>query len=145
MKNFDSKLIEEDSYYRVEYAEKQSLIYVHWKEHIQGEVLKNKYLSLLNVISALQPKKWLSNAKVFHYTTLQDARWVFDYFIPNVVKSSLIKYARIEAPRSLLLLDSESLLEKITRTTREQNEVFEFRFFIDEEFALDWLLYKNGE
>ena len=140
MNDFGSTLIEEDQFYRVEFDEMRSLIHVYWKVHLEGEILKEKYLALLNIIKTFRPKLWLGNARAFHYTTLQDARWVFDYFIPGLIESSITKYARIESPRSLLLLDSENLLKKIITTSQEQDEVFEFSFFIDEGLALDWLM-----
>ena len=132
-------LIVEDQDYRVELHENHSILYVIWKRHLEGEALYEKYLNLLNIVVQFQPRKWLGNARAIYYTTLQDSRWIIESFIPQLIESSITKYARLESPRSLLMLDSVRLLDKVKHLTQGISDKFEFQFFTDEEQAIGWL------
>ncbi|GAB3194134.1 hypothetical protein ABID22_000320 [Pontibacter aydingkolensis] len=59
----DSILVADDQFYRVEMHEKTSMIYVFWKCHLEGDILKEKFLMLLKLIDRFKPKRWLGNAK----------------------------------------------------------------------------------
>ncbi|WP_299754310.1 hypothetical protein [uncultured Pontibacter sp.] len=139
MYDTDFNLIADDQYYRVEIHEKPSLMYVFWKRHVEGEVLREKYLTLLSIVKKFEPKSWLGNARAMYYTTVQDARWIFDYFLPNLLESSICRYARLESPKSLLILDSMKLQDKISNLSEAKTGELEFQFFTDEELAIGWL------
>ncbi|WP_299826341.1 hypothetical protein [uncultured Pontibacter sp.] len=139
MSESDIIVVAEDDFYRVEVHEKPSLLYVHWKCHLEGDILKDKFLMLLKLIDKFKPERWLGNAKATYYTTIQDARWLLEEFIPVLVKSSVLRYARVETANSLLLLDSLNLQEKLRSRPPIHSETFEFRYFTDEAQAYTWL------
>jgi hypothetical protein len=132
-------IVTEDEYYRVEIHEDSSMMYVLWKRHIEGDLLQERFQTLLAIIKRFKPLKWLGNAKATYYTTVQDAKWLYNTFIPNLIGSSVMRYARVEAKDSLLMLDSMKLLDKISNLPAEEVGEFRFRFFIEEEPALEWL------
>ncbi|MEJ8801251.1 hypothetical protein [Pontibacter sp. H249] len=134
------EVIAEDEFYRVEMHETTSMLYVHWKCHLEGDALREKFLTILKLIKNFKPRRWLGNAKATYYTTVQDARWLFEEFIPILVSSSVNKYARVETANSLLLLDSLRLQEKLESLPNMATGTFEFSFFTDEEQAYTWLL-----
>lgn len=132
-------VVADDQVYRVEMHEKASLMHVFWKCHVEGEVLKEKFQKLLELIVVFKPTRWLGNAKATHYITMQDARWLLLHFFPSLICSSVSKYARLESTASLLVLDSMSLQDKINSLPENSAEAFEFRFFTDEDQAHQWL------
>lgn len=136
----DSKVVAEDQFYRVEIHESTAIIYVFWKCHLEGDILKEKFMMLLSLIRKFKPRRWLGNATATYYTTIQDARWLFEEFIPALIDSSVLRYARVETPNSLLLLDSLSLQDKLDSLPKDKAERFEFRFFTDEDQAYQWLV-----
>lgn len=135
----NTRLIADDDCYRVEIHQSTSLMYVLWKCHLEGDALREKYLALLQMANTQKPNCWLGNARAMYYTTLQDAKWIFEYFLPILIKSSIKKYARLESPQSLLILDSLHLQDKINDLAQQTTGELEFQFFTDEELAMDWL------
>ncbi len=137
--NKDIFIVAEDEFYRVEIHETPSMMYVYWKRHIEGDLLREKFQALLSIIKRFKPLKWLGNAKATYYITVQDAKWLFNTFIPNLIGSSVLRYARVEAKNSLMILDSMNLQDKISSLGADEIGEFKFMFFIDEEPALEWL------
>jgi hypothetical protein len=132
-------IITEDDYYRVEYHKRHSLMYVLWKSHLEGDILLDRYHSILEIVKKIKPARWLGNARALHYTTIQDSRWIFDKFIPSLIESSISRYARLESHSSLLILDSMKLQDRLNSLPEIKSNEFEFRFFTDEGLALSWL------
>jgi hypothetical protein len=131
--------VTEDEYYRVEIHENPSMMYVFWKRHIEGDLLKEKFMALLGIIKRFKPLKWLGNAKATYYTTVQDAKWLFSSFVPILIGSSVRRYARVEANNSLMILDSMKLHDTINNLNVDEIGEFKFKFFTEEEPALEWL------
>ncbi|PTX15041.1 hypothetical protein C8N40_109139 [Pontibacter mucosus] len=132
-------LVVEDQDYRVELYEKRSLLSVLWKRHLEGEDLHEKYLTLLGIVMQFKPRYWLGNARAMYYTTLHDAGWISDNVLPALIESSITRYARIEAPQSLLMLDSMHFQDRVNIITQGLSDKFVFQFFTDEERAIGWL------
>ncbi|MDX5421032.1 MAG: hypothetical protein LPK14_02175 [Hymenobacteraceae bacterium] len=131
-------LLLDDPDFRVEIRD-SSLLYVLWKHHLEGEALREKYLALLSIVQKFKPKAWLGNARAMYYTTVQDARWLFEHFLPTLIESSIVRYARLESPQSLLMLDSMKLQDRISQLAQGAAGHLEFKFFTDEGLALGWL------
>jgi hypothetical protein len=132
-------IVAEDTVYRVEIHEEPSMMYVLWKCHIEGEELKERFQTLLGIIKQFKPQRWLGNAQASYYTTIQDARWLFNTFIPNLIGSSITRYARVETRNSLMALDSINLQDKLNSLPEEEKGEFEFKFFTEEPPAKEWL------
>lgn len=130
----------DDQDFRVDIKDRLSLIYIYWKRHLEGDALREKYLILLRLIRKYKPKRLLSNARTMYYTTVQDARWLFEQFLPMLIESSVTRYARLESPQSLLMLDSMTLQDRINLLAQGGEAALEFRFYTDEEQAVDWLV-----
>ena len=139
MENYDITLVADDNIYLVEMHQSTSMMHVHWKQHVEGELLKEKFQALLNIIKRFKPKRWLGNARAMHYTTIQDARWFFRTLLPQLIESSVMRYARIETRNSLMALDSMNLQDWLNSLPEGDKAPFEFRFFYEEEPALEWL------
>lgn len=139
MDNNSITVVADDNEFRVEIHEDPSMMYVLWKCHVEGELLKEKFQALLGIIIQFKPQKWLGNAKASYYTTVQDARWLFKTFLPKLIGSSVSRYARVETKNSLMALDSMHLQDKLEELPEEERGEFKFKFFTDEPPALEWL------
>ncbi|WP_439881100.1 hypothetical protein ACSX1A_18395 [Pontibacter sp. MBLB2868] len=129
----------EDQVYKVDIHLAESLMHVTWKQHIEGDLLQEKFLQLLDIIRRFNPRNWFGDARATHYITIQDAKWLLLNFIPSLIESSVLKYARLESTNSLMVLDSMSLQDKINALPQNKAGSFEFRFFTDEDQAHQWL------
>lgn len=132
-------LIADDEEHLVKIDQENAMMYVYWKRHIEGELFKDKFKGLLKIIGRFRPVRWLGNAQATHYTTVQDARWFLNHFLPQLVDSSISRYARVETRNSLMLLDSLNLQEKLANLSNGHPENFEFRYFTEEPQAFEWL------
>ncbi|RIJ34401.1 hypothetical protein D1627_15905 [Pontibacter oryzae] len=132
-------IAEEDQLYTVQVDLEQSLLQVRFKQHLEGSALRERLLTIKNLINTYKLRHLLKDVREIYFIKLEDANWLAENFIPDLKKSKLLRYARIEKEGSLLQLNSIQLQSKI-RDESLMYSPLQFETFVEAESALHWLI-----
>lgn len=116
-----------------------AMLVVYCKQHMESEKLQQNILAMLDLIYTYKVKYLLGNLRALHYLSVKDANWLWDCIVPAVKASSVVKWARVEDPSSMLELNSLQIKARLEAENTPKS-VLQFEAFVDEESALHWLL-----
>lgn len=116
-----------------------SIIKAYCKQHMEGEEMRQNLLALLDLIHVFKPKFILGNVRALHYLDLQDSNWFWQKIVMSLRGSSVVKWARIEDPHSMVELSTMQIRLRLEEEGIAKSEL-QFDAFPDEESALHWLL-----
>jgi len=126
-----------DECMRIELDNKQGYIETEWLRHLSSKEYRRCMSVAFKLIQEHRCQYWLSDARKLHYVELADQNWlVYDYF-PQLA-SSVKKIARIMTEEGLLMMDLQSVSDKI-ELKQDLAAIFQVVPFLDKESALEWL------
>lgn len=130
-------LVSENETCSIKVAIGQSLLYLTWKKHAEGEDLYTQLLHMLAVVNKYRLKHLICDSRAQLYIKLEDMNWLMNTFLPQFRRSSIVRFARIETACSLVSLNSMQLHKKFSCPASNH---IAFESFYDEESAVSWLL-----
>lgn len=116
-----------------------SLITFYCKQHLNSEQVRQNLLEMLQQVRKYEIKYLMGQVRALHYLSIEDANWLWNKVMPELKASTIIKWARIEEPNSMLELNSISIKSRLEVEGTQVSEL-QFEAFLDEESALHWLL-----
>ncbi len=132
------KQIYQNDYLKVEVDEKIKFIYVEWFKHPDSPDFRRLFQQLAEMTLAAKSKFWLSDARAIHYLEFADQNWLLREMLPMLLKSDLLKFARLTTEVSLLQLDVVRVYTMVEQLTQLGIKT-KLELFIDKVVALNWL------
>ncbi|MDX5437705.1 MAG: hypothetical protein LPK03_10950 [Pontibacter sp.] len=118
-----------------------SLITFYCKQHLNSEQVRQNLLEMLQQVRKYEIKYLMGQVRALHYLSIEDANWLWNKVMPEMRASTIIKWARIEEPSSMLELNSIFIKNRLKEEGTQESEL-QFDSFLDEESALHWLLHE---
>ncbi|OKL38423.1 hypothetical protein [Pontibacter flavimaris] len=132
-------LVKENSDYTIKVYLSLSLLTLHCKRHMGSEEVRQTCMALLEIVDAYKVKYLMSNARALHYLSMEDANWVWNHTLTALRASTILKWARVEGPASMVELNSLQVRRRLEAEGVKASEL-QFESFVEEESALHWLL-----
>jgi hypothetical protein len=120
-----------------------SLLVVYCKRHIESSQMRQNFMDMLDIAAAYKIKYLMGNVRALHYLKMDDANWLWDSILPTLRASTILRWARVEDPVSMVELNSLQIKKRLEAEGVNESEL-QFESFVDEESALHWLLYGNA-
>lgn len=117
-----------------------SVLTVYCKRHMESKQIQQTLLDMLEIVETYDIRYLMGDVRALYYLKVEDANWIWDNILPIVKTSSVIKWARVENPSSMVELNSLQIKQKLQEEGTLKSEL-QFETFVDEESALHWLLY----
>ncbi|TPE43091.1 hypothetical protein [Pontibacter mangrovi] len=127
-------LVKDDELCTMKINVTRSLFSFYCKKHLESEQIRQNFMLMLNLVHTYKIKYVMGQARALHHLNAQDNHWLCTNIIPKVEASTVLKWARIEHPNSMLEFNSNQIKQKLNKTGKVQ-----FQSFMDEESALLWL------
>ncbi|WP_266204782.1 hypothetical protein [Pontibacter kalidii] len=119
-----------------------SLLTVYCKQHMEGHEVRQNMTDMLVIVDTYKLRYLLGNVRALHYLKLEDANWLWNTLLPTLRASTVLKWARVEDPFSMVELNSLQVKKRLETEGVAKSEL-QFESFVDEESALHWLLYSD--
>ena len=117
----------------------RSMLTIYCKEHLESEEVRQNLMQVLEIIHTYQLKYLLGNVRALHHLNIGDANWLWDHIMPRLKASTVVKWARVEDPFTMMDLNSLEVKRKLETENTLTSEL-QFETFFDEESAIHWLL-----
>jgi len=127
-----------DSKVAIEIDERLRYIYVEWQQHIKGDDFRKLFSDAAAIALDRKCHYWLSDARAIHFVEFADQNWMLREMTPLLLKSELIKFARISNKESMSLLDIQRVYSELNNLG-PQRPATELEVFLTKEDALLWL------
>ncbi len=124
-------------YLHIEFFPEQELIEMTWLPATKGmteEEYKEQGFAFLEQMTALQPKKIISDSSELYFTITPDLQdWTNQTILPIGIAGGLNKIAHVVSKDIFAQVSVEQLMEEVAQTD------FSARYFGDKESAKEWL------
>ncbi|GAA4431707.1 hypothetical protein GCM10023188_19510 [Pontibacter saemangeumensis] len=131
-----------DERMRIEIDAKQGYIETEWLRHLSSTEYRGCVSLAFKLIQEHGCHYWLSDARRLHYVELADQNWLVHDFFPQLA-SSVRKIARIMTDEGLVMMDLQSVCDKIEKK-QALAAIFQVAPFPDRESALEWLFEEGA-
>lgn len=125
-----------NNYIKLAYDRDLQLGIAEWNGRLQGAELREAYLLCLEMINRFSLTKWLADDRLMGTIAPADLKWSLEVHVPNMVKSSLLRMARLP---SSLESNREAVRVMINKGYTYDISL-ELRDFSDKAEAMEWLL-----
>ena len=136
--SFQLQTVYQDEYLTVQVDDKLKFIFLVWLRHPNGPEFRRLFQKAADITIEREIKYWLSDARAIHCLEFADQNWLVREMAPLLKKTSLLKFARLTTPESLMLLDATQVYEKVGKI-KDLGSKVELELFTDKEVALTWL------
>ena len=116
-----------------------SMLTIYCKQHLESEEVRQNLVQVLDIIDSYQLRYLLGNVRALHYLNISDANWLWDCIIPRLKASTVVKWARVEDPHSMMDLNSLEVKRRLADEGTQAGDL-QFESFFDEESAIHWCL-----
>jgi hypothetical protein len=126
----------QNNFVKLSYDLKLRLGKAKWKGRLHGAELREAYLLCLEMINRYALTKWLADDRRMGAIAPADLEWSLEVHVPNMVKSSLLRLARLPSQYE----QNREAVETMINKGHTLNLRMAVRDFMDEADAMGWLL-----
>ncbi|MDX5419826.1 MAG: hypothetical protein LPK09_11470 [Hymenobacteraceae bacterium] len=130
-------LYSDNAYYTIRYSEPLGLVEIIWHNFVSSQQLQSAFQHVLEVLQESHARYFLSDGRYLGSFRESDQDWMRIYFLPELNKAGISKFARITNPNKLTHSITSSV---ISFDIESRHYAFKMKCFTEREGALEWLL-----
>lgn len=136
--SFDFEKVFEDAFISIEVDDQLKFIQIVWLQHPDSVTFRQGFARAAEISLSRNCHFWLSDSRAVHYLEFAEQNWILDRMAPLLGHSCLTKFARVNSPEGLDLLDMDRILYGLELSPHVKSD-FEIAVFMDKQQALNWL------
>lgn len=128
----------QNSYLRIYLNVAMKFIRVLWLRHPSSDEFREGFSKAAELTIAHKCQYWLSDSRAIHYLELADQNWLIRLVTQLLPQSRLYKFARLNTPESLAMMDVPRTFSELEKLPEWQQHIT-MKVFTEEDDALAWL------
>lgn len=122
------------SYLRISYLDDKSLLIAYWLSKPTCRQYQEAMRLLLHLGQEKQIRNWLINSARIGQLSVENVHWMYENWFPEFMRMPTQRYACIAPNDVYNILVLEDMFDY-----RKHQISFDFQFFSDMSFALEWI------
>ncbi|QCR21702.1 STAS/SEC14 domain-containing protein [Pontibacter sp. SGAir0037] len=129
-------LYTETDHFTIRYSAPLSMVEIVWHDSVASDQLQEGLNAVLEAIQHKSAQFFLADALKLNFLKHEDQAWIKNYFLPELHRLDVTRFARITEPNVLSLALVENIIDYVHL---ERHFNFEMQSFHERDTALEWL------